>query len=108
MEELQVLGVRQRIATFYEIDAQLIQPARDEQLVLQGKVDAFPLAAVSKGSVVNVDPRHKLLPALRLFPALTRPGAPLYEQKSPEASGFRAGTIRRCVLQSPALMLLPY
>ena len=44
LKELGVLRVRERIATFDVIEAQLVEPAGDEQLVLQREADAFALA----------------------------------------------------------------
>ena len=43
LEELGVLLVRERVAAFDEIEAQLVEPPGDEQLVLQREVDAFAL-----------------------------------------------------------------
>ncbi len=59
LEILEVLGVGQRIAALDEVHAQLVEPARDVQLVLQGEVDALALAAVAQGGVVDVDARHE-------------------------------------------------
>ena len=39
-------------------NAELVEPARDEQLVLQREVDALALAAVAQRRVVDVDSRH--------------------------------------------------
>src|SRR5262249_46479772 len=58
LEVLEVFRVGERIAPLDEIDAQLIEPAGDEQLVLEGKVDALPLAAVAERRVVNLDACH--------------------------------------------------
>jgi hypothetical protein len=40
-------------------DAELVEAARDQQLVLQGEVDAFALTAVAEGGVVNTDTCHE-------------------------------------------------
>ena len=58
LEILEVLGVGERIAALDEIDAQFVEPAGDEQLVLQREVDAFALAAVAQRGVVDVDACH--------------------------------------------------
>ena len=58
LEILEVLGIGQRIAALDEIDAQLVEPLGDVQLVLQGEVDALALAAVAQGGVVDVDACH--------------------------------------------------
>src|SRR5438105_14906189 len=67
-EVLEVLGIGQRIAALDIVHAQLIEPARQEQLVLERKVDAFALAAVAQGRVINANACHGHL-----------------QQKSPEA-----------------------
>jgi hypothetical protein len=54
------LGVRQGIPALNEIHAQLVEPACDEELILQREVDAFPLAAVAKRRVVDVNTPHKI------------------------------------------------
>ena len=58
LEVLEVLGVRERIAALDEIDAQFVEPAGEQQLVLQGEVDALALAAVAKCGVVDGDAAH--------------------------------------------------
>ncbi len=58
LEVLGVLLVRQRIAPFDEVEAQLVEPLGDQQLVLQRKVDAFALAAVAERRVVDLDATH--------------------------------------------------
>ncbi len=58
LKELLVLRVRQRIAAFDVVKAEVVEHLRDEQLVLQRKVDAFALAAVSECGVVNLDASH--------------------------------------------------
>ncbi len=58
LEILEVLGVRQRVAALHEIDAQLVEPARDLELVLEREVDALALAAVAEGGIVDLDACH--------------------------------------------------
>ena len=58
LEILEVLGVGQRIAALDEIDAQVVEPRGDAQLVLEREVDALALAAVAEGGVVDEDARH--------------------------------------------------
>ena len=57
LEVLGVLVVRAREAPFDEVEAQFIQLAGDEQFVLEGEVDALPLAAVAKRGVVELGHR---------------------------------------------------
>src|SRR5439155_6821802 len=54
----EILRVGERIADFDEIHSQLVQPASDEQLVLQRKIDALSLAAVAKRRVVDLNASH--------------------------------------------------
>ena len=61
LEVLKVLGIGERIAAFDVIDAEVVQPARDQQLILEGEVNAFALAAVAKRCVVDGDAGHGLL-----------------------------------------------
>ncbi len=67
LEELGILGVGKGVAPLDEIDAQIIEPAENGQLVLNGKVNSLALAAVAQGCVVQVHPGHDdpppLLPA---------------------------------------------
>ncbi len=54
---LEVLGiflVGKRIAAFDEVETQLVELGRDQQLVLQRKVDPLALAAVAKRRVVDL------------------------------------------------------
>ncbi len=37
LKELRILGVRKRVAALDEIEAELVEPAGDEQLVLQAR-----------------------------------------------------------------------
>ena len=55
LKELGVFLVRQRIAPFDEVEAQIVEPLGDQQLVLQRKVDPFALAAVAERRVVDLD-----------------------------------------------------
>src|SRR5947208_1673036 len=57
-EILEVLGIGERITPLDEIDAEFIEAARDEQLVLQREVDPLPLAAVAQRRVVDLDAWH--------------------------------------------------
>ena len=59
LEVLGVLGVGERIAALDVVDAQLVEPARDEQLVLEREVDALALAAVAQRRVVDLDACHR-------------------------------------------------
>src|SRR5260370_3829154 len=65
---LKVLWVRERIAAFNEVDAQLIEATRNEQLVLKRKVDTLALAAVAKRRVVDLNACHSK-------PAIKKPEA---------------------------------
>ena len=55
-EELLVLRVRARPAALDVVDAELVQPPSDLQLVLQRQRDPGALAAVAQGAVVDRDP----------------------------------------------------
>jgi hypothetical protein len=55
---LGILGIAGRIAAFDVIDADLIQPLRDLQLVLQREADTFALGAVAESRVVDLDRTH--------------------------------------------------
>ena len=68
LEVLEVLGVRKRVAALDEIDAELVEPAGEEELVLQGEVHALALAAVAKGGVVDGYFHGYLLFALGCWP----------------------------------------
>src|SRR5262249_59710909 len=57
-EVLVVLGVGQRVAALDEVDAEVVEPLGDEELVLEREVDALALAAVPQGGVVDEDARH--------------------------------------------------
>ena len=61
LKELGVLRIRERIAALDEIEAELVEPAGDEQLVLQREVDAFALGAVAERRVVELDLGHACL-----------------------------------------------
>ena len=52
-EEFVVFGVGAGPAAFYVIHAQIIQPTGDAKLVVYGEGDAFQLAAVAQGRVVD-------------------------------------------------------
>ena len=58
LKVLEVLGIGKRIAPFDVIDAEVVEAARDEQLVLQREIDALALAAVAESRVVNLDACH--------------------------------------------------
>src|SRR5262249_34919916 len=58
LEVLEVLRVGQRVTALDVVHAQFVEPAREEQFVLQGEVDAFALAAVAEGGVVDLNARH--------------------------------------------------
>ena len=84
---LKVLGVfrvRQRIAAFNEVHAQLIEPLGDQQFVLEREIDAFALAAVPERGVVDIDACHDFLRGL------TPAGSP-FKSNGPEAGCSRAG-----------------
>ena len=55
LEVLGVLRVRAREAPLDEVEAEIIEHLRDEQLVLHGEVDPFSLGAVAQGGVVELD-----------------------------------------------------
>src|SRR3989454_12617130 len=57
-EELRVLGVRARPAAFEVVDAQLVQPVRDFQFVVDRKRQALALRAVSQCRVVQEHVPH--------------------------------------------------
>src|SRR5262249_12921903 len=99
LEILEVLGVGQRIAALDEVDAYLIQPAGEEELVLQREVDALALAAVAEGGVVDADACH---------------GFCLFTRKRPRGGCPEAGMVSRCARPSPSpgycsstLMMIP-
>ena len=54
-EELRVLRVRARPAALDVVDAELVQPARDRELVVERQRDAGALAAVAQRRVVDRD-----------------------------------------------------
>ncbi len=70
---LEVLGVGERVTALDEVNAEFIEAARDEQLVLEREVDALALAAVAKGGVVDRDARHGV-PANEKSPEATPQG----------------------------------
>ena len=93
LEVLEVLGVRERVAALDEVDAQLVEPAGDEQLVLEREVDALALAAVAEGGVVD-----------------RRRGSwrhPRCERKSPEAIAPGPGRFGRWTRQPRATRVKP-
>ena len=53
-----VLRIRKWITPFDEVKAQLIQPLRDEQFVLEREVHPLALAAVAKGRIVDLNASH--------------------------------------------------
>jgi hypothetical protein len=55
LKVLGVLLVGERVAAFDEVEAHLVQPLGDLQLVLQRKAHAFALGAVAEGGVVDLD-----------------------------------------------------
>src|SRR5205807_8100973 len=55
---LEVLGIGKRITALDIVHAQLVKPARDEQLILERKVDALALAAVAQRCIVNANACH--------------------------------------------------
>ena len=55
LKELGVLGIGKRIAALDKVEAQLVQPPRNQQLVLERKVHAFALGAVPESGVVGLD-----------------------------------------------------
>src|SRR5207244_12750963 len=57
-EELRVLGVRARPAAFEVVNAQLVQPPRDFQFVVDRKRQALALRAVSQCRVVQEHVPH--------------------------------------------------
>jgi hypothetical protein len=59
LEELDVLRIGKGIAPFDVIDAELVESAGDGELVLEGEVDALPLAAVAERGVVDLDACHR-------------------------------------------------
>src|SRR6185312_1323248 len=61
LKVFEILRVRKRVAAFDEVDAEFVQLAGEQQLVLQGKVDAFALAAVAKRGVVKENAAHGVL-----------------------------------------------
>ena len=55
LEEGDVLGIRRRKAALYEVDAELVEPRDDAQLVLQRQRHAFALLSVPQRAVVGED-----------------------------------------------------
>jgi len=60
LKELGVFVIRQGIAPFDVIEAQAVELLGDQQFVLQREADAFALAAVAEGRVVDLNPTHKV------------------------------------------------
>ena len=100
LKELGVLRVRERVAAFDEIEAELVEPPGDEQLVLQREVDAFALGAVAERGVVDLDLSHNVRTVLeRRWTRMQRAGigidchssipcilrSSILQQKNPEA-----------------------
>ena len=54
-----VLGVGERVSPLDVLDAQLVEPGRDQQLVLEREVHPLTLAAVAQGRVVDRNPRRR-------------------------------------------------
>ncbi len=59
LEVLGVFLVREGITPFDEVEAQAVEPCRDQQLVLERKADALALAAVAQRGVVDLDAWHE-------------------------------------------------
>ena len=53
-----VLGVGERIAPLDIVEARLVEPGRDQQLVLEREIHPLALAAVAQRRVVNEDSCH--------------------------------------------------
>src|SRR5207249_5171022 len=98
-----VLRVARGVAAFDEIDADLIQPLRDLQLVLQREADAFTLGAVAEGGVVDLDAAHGVLCSDRLLTCRSKASWQLAIQtKKPRSrGGFRACWIRFVTARGP-------
>src|SRR5690606_36661101 len=54
VEEGDVAGIRSRKAALDVVDAECIEPLRDQQLVGHGEADPLPLRSVAEGGVVNL------------------------------------------------------
>src|SRR5690606_11849182 len=97
LEELGVLRVGARPTALDEGDPELVQALRDPELVHHRVGDAFTLAAVAQGGVVNRDPAHvsitrlrhilRLHRVIRSHRALRRAGPP-----HPAAGAWRRGS----------------
>ena len=58
LKVLRILRIAQRVATLHIVHANLVQPGRNLQLVLEGEAHAFSLRAVTEGGVVDLDAAH--------------------------------------------------
>ena len=60
-EEVAILVVGTRPAALDEGNADLVQPLRDAELILQREGYALALGAIAQGGVVDVDLSHRML-----------------------------------------------
>ena len=58
LEVVGVLRVRRRIAPLDVVEAEAIQPPRQQELVLEGETDSLALGAVAQGRVVDLNSTH--------------------------------------------------
>ncbi len=87
VKKLDVLGVGTRPAALDVMDAEGIKLFRDTQLIQHGKIDAFTLAAIAQGRIVNFDFGFHNLPARRRAETNTTPARDM--QNIPGARVFR-------------------
>jgi hypothetical protein len=60
LEKLRVLGIRERVAPFDVVHAHFVEPPGDGELVFQGEVHPFSLAAVAERGVVDFYRAHNI------------------------------------------------
>src|SRR5262249_32864187 len=59
LEKLGVFGIRQRITSIDEAKSTFMEPAGDQNLVLQRKVYPLALSAIAERRVVDLNARHE-------------------------------------------------
>src|SRR6516164_3772409 len=73
LEILEVLRVGKRVAALDVVDAEVIEPLRDAELILKRKVDALALTAVAECRVVDVNACHEAAAPARCLSSLVYP-----------------------------------
>ena len=89
-EEFNVLGIGAGPAALDKVNAKGVEPFGNAQLVLDGEADAFALAAIAQGRIVNLDVGfHRRVAAFISGRRLRRPARP--ERFSALAEGRPTG-----------------